>query len=553
MDYSKIVSDKEAEFNNLFSRMDKDKDLLILKSFSLVDKDSKTAPEVDNITLNDPQTFFNQVQSNLIAANMQTVVEGDKLKDKETTFVEDFIQDIELAIESRLQARGIPSLRLFNIQQILGRGRVASRICLRMDGDEFVPDVLPLDARYLIYDVGINGLKWAAYKTTRTKAQVEDEYGLEVKQSNPVIIDFWDDEVEVVLAGREVIREQKHPYKCVPFIIQLSPTGLFYEDEDRFQYMGESIFAADRELYEAKNKMGSILMTITMGSFYAGLQYESEAGTQAQKPERPPYGKRFVVPVEKGAGYKLMPVRDIGNATRWLYQMIDSALQRGSLPAVSYGNLTFPLSAVAITSLTEAEDPVYLPRMQGLALFYQRLYRMLIDQYVEQKMKVKLGDLGFQKEYPFGELDKDYAIKFKFFSTSPKQNIANYQIAASARQFVSDDTIRRDILQLENPDKELAKRLSEMADQMVPTLALYKMAKAKIDEGDDIGAQLIANQLGITLQQLASGKLAEKPKEAAQPEKPLLPLMEGEGGMVRPGVSSAKRAAQLGTEQEVEE
>ena len=86
-DYYKLVTEKEAEFGSLFSRMDKDKDLLILKSFSLVDKDSKIAPDVDNITLNDPQTFFNQVQSNLIAANMQTVVEGDKLKDKETTFV----------------------------------------------------------------------------------------------------------------------------------------------------------------------------------------------------------------------------------------------------------------------------------------------------------------------------------------------------------------------------------------------------------------------------------------------------------------------------------
>jgi len=180
---------------------------------------------------------------------------------------------------------------------------------------------------------------------------------------------------------------------------------------------------------------------------------------------------------------------------------------------------------------------------------------MIIDQYVNQKMKVKLGNLGFQKEYPYGELKKDYAIKFKFFTTSPKQNIANYQIAGSAREFVSDDTIRRDILQLENPDKELAKRLSEMADQMVPTLALYKMAKAKIDEGDDIGAQLIANQLGLTLQQLAQGKLGEKPAEPApKPEKPLMPLMEGEGGMIKPpGVSSAERAGQLAVEQGAEE
>ena len=81
------------------------------------------------------------------------------------------------------------------------------------------------------------------------------------------------------------------------------------------------------------------------------------------------------------------------------------------------------------------------------------------------------------------------------------------------------------------------------------------MAKAKIDEGDDIGAQLIANQLGVTLQQLAMGKLGEKPAEGTspQPKKPLLPLMQGEGEMVRPGVSSAEKAGQLAIEQGAEE
>lgn len=549
-DYMKMVTDKEAEFSSLFSRMDKDKGLAVSKEYRMFDKDDQLAPDVDNVTINDSQVFWKRVTSTLIGANMQTVVEGEKLEDKETTFIEDFIRDMELAVDERLQKREIPSLRAFNVHQMCGRGRVGTRVYLHMKDGNFIPDVLPIDTRYLIYDVGVDGLKWVAPRFNRTKEEIEEEYKVTPPFSTGTLTDRWDSKFERIFAENNEIKVKPNKYKYPPFVIQLAPTGLLFQDADRRLYEGESIFAPNRNLYEAKDKLGSILMTMGVLSFYGGLQYESEAGAGAQKPKLPPYGKRFVVPVDKGTkGFFSMPIQDVTNALRWLYKMLEDALQKGSLPAVSYGSLTFPLSAVAITALTEAEDPVYLPEMQGLALYYQRLYRMIINQYIQGKMKVKLGEPGFQKEYPYMELDKDYSIKFKFFATSPKQNIANYSIAAAAREFVSEDTIRRDILRLENPDAELTKKVSELADKMVPTLALYKMARAKLDQEEEIEAQLIASQLGLTLEQLKSGKLLEKPIEGEKARKPMIPLLAGEGGRQ----SSAKEAAELEVEQEAEE
>ncbi len=545
LDYYKLISDREGEMSELFSRMDADKDLIILKEYAMSDKDSLEVPDVDNITLNDAQVFWNRVKSTIIAANMQPEVTGKNLNDKDTTLVENFIDDVTYVIDTRLQNIGKSSLLSYNIEQICGRGRIGTRVCLRMNPKTglFVADILPIDTKYLIYEAGIDGLKWAAAKFSRSKAKILDEYGIEITSTSAVVADFFDEEYERVFIDQKLAEEKKHPYGEVPFAIQLCPAGLSFSDDDIARYEGESIFAPNRNLYEMKNKLGTILMTLSILSFHRGMQYASDAGVAAPKPQSPPYGKKVVIPVEKGGGYSPMPLQDVTNATRWLYQMIEDALQKGALPAVSYGSLTFPLSAVAITALTEAEDPVYTPRLQALAMYYRNLYKMIIRQYIKLEMNAEIGRDGFQTEYPYKELDKAYSISFKFFTTSPKQNIANYSVAQAARNFISDDTIRRNILQLEDPSGEEAKRVSEMADRLIPNLQLYKMAKAKIEAGLNAEAQMIAMQLGMTLQEIQSGKLSTAPPQAGQPQagqapqpqQNLLPLM-GQGGssMVRP-------------------
>ncbi len=492
-DYYRMVIEKQAEFESLFSRMDADKDLFTQKKFTLFDKDDREAPDVENLTLNDAAVFATRVQSTLIGANMQTVVTGDKLKDEDTSFIEAFFRDYMQAVDADLQTKDISSLIAWNIQQMCGRGRSASRVTLRMEGDRFVHGVLPLDGRYLIYDYGINGLKWVAYKTQRTKGQILDEYGIEINGANAIVTDLWTDEAqpgaspviyERVLIDKDVAREGEQPlYEELPFVIQVCPLGLMFQDEDRMLYNGESIFYLNRNLYESKNKIASILDTLNMYSLFGGLQYESESGTNAKRPEKPPYGKRFVIPVDKGGGYKPMPVADIRMATRLLYSIVDTAIQDGSLPRISYGTLDFPLSAVGMASLKEAEDPVYLPRLQGLSLYYQRLYTMIKKQYVSQKMQVKLGELGFQKEYPWRDLDMDVSIKFKFFATSAKQTIANRSVAAAEKSLgLSEDWIFRNTLELENPSEVISQRRAEDAEKMDPAIALYELAHSLVTE-----------------------------------------------------------------------
>jgi len=539
VDYLKKIEDKEAEFYSLFARMDKDKDLYFLKPFVLKDKQGREVPRVENMTLNDPRYFAERVMSILSGAEMQIVVEGD-LSDRETSLIEDWLRDIYWAIDDRLLKRGIPGLFPFQVEQICLRGFVGARSLLRTEGERFIPDVLPVDMRYLVYELGEEGARWEAYKTQRTKDQIAQEYGYEMKGSSAEVIDFWDEKYERVFIDRKQRREQEHNLGYVPFVIGKSTSGSMLQDRDAFQHSGESLFGSVREICAGMNKFSTVLNTLTMLSFRQGLQFKNELGALAPKPDIPPYGEDFIVPIGLQEQYLPMPVSDIRNASRLLYSILEQRFQRGGLSAVDYGNLTFPLSAVAIRGITALREAILIPRVKALRNFYRELSYMMKRQYVEGGIKAKLGKENKKREYSAKDLDKECYINIDFVMKNPEEDIANYSVAAAARPFVSLDTIRRDILKLADPSAEENKRLTEMSEGVSPHILLYRIGKALIEADRDEEAKIIANQLGITLKQLEAGEIEAKPEKVEEKAPPsMLPLLASErgakGGIMRQG------------------
>lgn len=562
MDYLQLIKDKEGESQELFNRMDDDrKKRYHLEEYKLKDFDNKEIPECDNVTTNDSAVFASRVIALLLSAHPQTVVEGKGMNDKATTLIENFLNDIDLAVDERLNRMGLISLDSFLYEQVTIRGRIAERRLMRMDGDNFIADVLPMDTRYLVYEMGTDGLIWSAYKTKRSKSMLEREYPeLEGKIRGKAlyVYDMWYEDRNIIFIDSKEFKNEENPLGYPPINIQISPLGSQLQDEDNLKHSGESIFWLDRGLYAEKNKAVTIDQSLARMALFPPLQKEFEDIASAEKPEKPVQAARQVIPVGKGELYHAMPIADIHNANRHAYNIIEGCIQRGSFTTVEYGNLTFPLSAVAISRLTENRDKILVPLIQTVSKFRQQGARMDIDQFVKGGITAELGEEGKKNKYKPSDLDGDYTIRFKYFATSPEQNIANYTIANAAGNVISDDTKRRDILKLENPDAEKQKILSELADKMVPSLALYKMAKAKLEVDEEIEAQLIANQLGITLEQLRTGKFEpeEKPREEVPP-KPLMPLMGGgRGGRARQPEaaerSSAKEAAELEVQTEAE-
>jgi len=311
------------------------------------------------------------------------------------------------------------------------------------------------------------------------------------------------------------------------------------------EHHGESILWANRDLWPEMNRTATILQTLNIMSLFAGMQYESEKGIAAPQPKVSPYGPRKVTPVEKGGGFKALPMSDIKHATQLFYSMLEGRLQRGSLSAVDYGTLTFPLSAIAITRLTGSRDDIFLPRIQAKALFYQALSRMMINQCIAIGKTLHLGQPGSQNTYTASDLKGSYTIKYRFFTASKEQDIANFTVANAAQGYLSPDTIRREVLTLKDPDGEGVKWESAQAEKIDEILFLFRRAYSLVDkekptEVEQMSSKILMERVRTIMKQRRQmGQLSElegkgTPEAKAQPQgEGAVPLMAGGGGQSR--------------------
>lgn len=560
--YFQKVQDKESEREALTSRMDKDKDLYYLKSYQLLDQEGRPIPQkrVHNITMNEPALFGHRAIAILQSAFQQIEAKGKGMTDSETSYVESFCEDMTYEGDSRLSNRGIPNLYAWNCEHIAVRGSIAVRVLVREDKKKgLIVDIVPQDTRYVTHETDQDGLLWLAYKTSRTADQIEQEYGDKVRpQGKTVVLDVYDRDHNEIWIGDKKVKEQEHPYPgYVPCVYEDAWAGSTLTDDDAVSHRGESIFALDRDLYPELNKAMSVLQTLNMMTFLQPMQYFGEAGTGAELPELPPYGVGAVVAVD-GKGFFPMPIADIRQATRYLLSNLQGALQRGSLTWLDYGNLTFPLSAVAIATLTESKDQLFVPRLQALAMFYRKLYKMIIKQVRAVGHTIEIGEEGHKGKYDPKKLQGDYQISMKFYHQSPEQVIANYQVAqAAAAAGVSHETIVRDILKFPNPAEEIMKRKSEDAEEFVPALKLYRYVHALIDRGRDIEARIVAPTVIQMLTPQAppqpQGQPAPQPAKGKPEPTNLMPLLEGGGGRGRGPGAESPEGTQVREEHEKEQ
>lgn len=557
---------RETKLQTYYERVDEDENLYFLEPFVMksLDEGKEPVPNVKNVTLNDPKTYGRKAIAALTKAEQRVVITGRKMKDEETSPIEDFCDNALISIDEFLTNMGESPLFPTQCERICLRGRIGARVGVRGGKNGTVVwDVIPWDMRYASYQPAPDGLAWASYKISKTKELIKSEHGITIEDDEAIVRDAYDREKEYIYINDEISKTMSHNLGYVPVVIAQSEGGTTLKNPDRAASEGESIYESVRSLYEDLNIVATVVQTMNIMAFKRPLQYESEDGTRAKLPKKPPYGVGSVTAVEKGGGFKTMPIDEVMNSTRMIWSILETRIQRGSFSAADYGNLTFPLSAVAIAKLTGEKDEIFLPRLSGLATFYQRLLRMIIKQFQVFKLKTQIETEGKVKLWTPAELKGNYEIKFKYDATSPEQNIANYSVAAAAGNIVSNRFKREEIIKLKNPSKMELEIDSEMADQLIPNLRLYKLAKAKFALGQTVEASIIANELGISLEQLKSGKLenlegenmnttehdGEQLKTPRNTGKQLIPLLGSEGSnMPDTGRSPEKEAAQMSTQ-----
>jgi len=535
MDYIQAIKDKETELSDLYKRMDADRDLLYLSKYTLKDKRGKEIPGVINTTLNDPAVFHANVVAALGSTTQQRVVEGEGLADKATTYIEEFLEAAMGSANQRLRKMGGFELDPFFDDQFCIRGRAGFRCLFREDKGVVIPDVIPIDTRYFTYEVGPDGLEWGAYKTTRSKGKIKAEYDLDIAGKEAEVIDAWSTKDNTIfIAGKKQV-EQPNPYGYVPFGVQIVPLGSMLMEKDSVSRYGESIFFLIRDLIPELNRLGSILQTITQASVTPPKFIATKEGTALQLSAEDAAAMSelgAVTPVDIGGGIFLVPMADIKNATRLLHAMIDQRIQAGSLSRLDLGTLTFPLSAVALIEIGESRDQLFLPRLQAKALLNQQLAEMIINQVTAIGHSVELGTPGHKRKFEVSKLQGEYEVSYRYFTKSPKLDVARYSMAAGAGNLISNDTKRRDILRLEDPDGETHKLNYELAPMLSPVIARVRVIESLIEQDKTFEAELMAAELGMSLEQIMRGEVpAPAGKEPlGQEPKPMLPMFGGKAG-----------------------
>jgi len=130
---------------------------------------------------------------------------------------------------------------------------------------------------------------------------------------------------------------------------------------------------------------------------------------------------------------------------------------------------------------------------------------------------------------------------------SPKIDIARYSMAQAAKAAgLPQEDIDRDVLNLEDPQGTQRRRSYEQAEQLSTMVKARRIIKDLSDMEDDdanLDAELVAMEMGLSVEQVLSGNMTtlKQPEPApAAPTESLLPLLEQ---TERP--NSAKKAAQL--------
>ncbi len=544
-DNLELVKTKKEEMQSLLSRMDADKDL-VFGGYKMKNLDGQETPQVINVTMNKARVFGMRATAILSAAIQQAVVEGKDISDTQCAYIEDFQDDMNYEIDNRLSKRGLTGMFPFSCEQANYRGRIAGRCILREEKGVFVPDVIPLDTRFFFTEEGADKMIWGAFETTRSRARLKQEYGKDIGRESEVVTDFWNSDINEVFIGDEKIKQDKNKYGYPPFVLSIVPSGSMLQDADMLEHRGESIFFPNRDVYPHYNFIASVLQTLTVMSFRGAMQFGSEAGPLAQKPEKPPFGVDVVIPTGLQDFFRQVPVNDINNAARLMYSMLEGALQQGSLSDIFYGNLRFPLSGAALHTIFEPANMIFLPRLQALATYYQELHRMVIKQFIALGKTLKLGEN--QREYLPKQLEGTYTLKYTYFSTSPLQDMANVSTAQAYGGLISDDTKRREILKIKDPDGEMQKIRDEMAEKLDPAIMLRRTIESLLEQKKDEEAALLIESLALLLMQRRGGGqpmpqgTAPGEKRKGIPEE-ALPLFGGGGGGRSPAPPSGEEAA----------
>ncbi|MAF43072.1 MAG: hypothetical protein CMI54_02725 [Parcubacteria group bacterium] len=543
---SKQVDVKFTANNELHSRMDEDFLLWQMKKSdydtALDARTKKHATDIEIIS-NDLRTNCDDVQSILSSAERQIVVrmaeaEGEDKREDIAKLERLFAFAFEKADE-RLIRLLLPPLRESLIWCSLVRGWTSGRFLVWKDNGDVVFDFMALDPRWLTYEVGADGLLWTGYKTFRSREALKDEYVIdgkpyeaEKKQNNPVI-DYWKYEgkksiTNSVICGEDFLKPtEEYKLKSIPILIMpitTRPPVSGASGESEIAGYGESLFASTRDINGMHNRFASMVAShANRLARQAMINYKTKDGVELKTTTNVPDA---IINLSMGDNkLEPSPMREISLTVVNMMEWLNSRARKGMLPDIPIGRP--PPSGTLYNLVQEQGNKIFNPQLRNLNYFYADICRLIEEQLLGDKIKVKIKGEDRQKYFETQvtpvDLKKPHIIKVEFTARTPWSQLDTYQVADMAKRVgLPDGFIQEHILKLPDP-KGLGDQSAIEIFEHSPKGAMLRAIKALMKaERWDEAEQIMSDLFNMEMEeQGGDGAGGTVPQEAEVPPPPV--------------------------------
>ena len=466
---------KSGTFVDRWKLMDRDTDIFNMKPY--VFKDTAGAPikGVENVTSNEGRLYGKRVKSVLAAADPFPVVEGIDISQDKEFKIERFLKCASYYGDRQLALTFQPTFQTTQSDLICDRGWIGGRIIVWSMGTETKFDLTPVDMRNTVFRFGRGGLELVNVRGVKTQGIILKDYAITIREESAEVDECWTTDRMIARVKNYTAVETPHGFGKPPFVIKKVGTN------------GDSIYDAGRECLEEINKMQTILQTLNVLAFRPPLSFKSASGEDTL--ESYPYVIGLVQSLQLDEKVEVIPFTALRNEIQFMYNLKLAEWQRAALPFSEYGIMpNVETSALMLEKLKEGREQVFEPRVKAMGEMWIEVGQMLIEQFVNGGFTATVED-GKGKEITITaeDLSGKYLIGYTISTECPERNVVNYAVATSAKAVgISDYTIRRVILKLEDPIGEERKLNQEKIYGLVPAVFLMDTAQGLIDEAKNL-------------------------------------------------------------------
>ena len=360
-------------------------------------------------------------------------------------------------------------------------------------------------------------------KTASTLASGWAAKGLKFDYSHPdtekvKVINYWRRDAgrvsNSILLGGKTIK----PLTVVPNLdgipIQVGAIGVPERASDNWQSRyGESIIAANRDMYEYENLMIRLMAQIMTETAYPNIATTTQTGAPAVKAEDMK-GHGDVIPLKHGEKIELLKHAATPEEANALLQWVGKQRAKGSLPDVVYGGISVELSGFAISQLMAAIKYKINPYLVTMQHVVGKIASEFLYQYGKGDFpKIQLSTVNpkqmkkglfFVEEFSKEDVPKSRYVDVTIPITSAMdktQQIIFARQALAPPQLISRETLWEDILDIQDSEQEYARIIQDqtLELQVVKDLTVLEQLRERMNlyesNGKTAEAQVLKNYI----------------------------------------------------------